>query len=242
MVNKDKNVITWSYVRCSTSHQDLSTQTQQLLDYSRAYGFTIHKHINDFGISGSEFDRNGLKEIKDGIINKSFNQLIIYSISRLGRSMIDTISLLNELTDNGINVISLKENLDLSTPSGKMISQIFSVLAEYELNNLRKLVSDNLQSKKRNAIKYTKSVLGFDFHNKKMLVNEKEQKLIRKMFKMNESGKGYTEISNHLNKQGHTIKNGNSFSRSYVRNILQNKQKITDKNNQFFVHRTPNYL
>ena len=237
-----QNVITWSYVRCSTSHQDLATQNQQLVDYSKAFGFTIDKNINDFGISGSEFDRKGLNEIKDGIVNKSFSQLIIYSISRLGRSMIETISLLNELTDNGINVISLKENLDLSTPSGKMISQIFSVLAEYELNNLRKLVSDNLQSKKRNAIKYTKSVLGFDFHNKKMVVNEKEQKLIRKMFKMYESGSGYTEIANHLNKQGHTIKNGNQFSRSYVRNILQNKQKITDKNNQFFVSRTPNYL
>ena len=237
-----QNVITWSYVRCSTTSQDLSVQTQQLIDYSNAFGFTIHKHISDFGVSGSEFDRNGLKEIKDGIINKTFNQLIIYSISRLGRSMIETISLLNELNDNGINVISLKENLDLSTPSGKMISQIFSVLAEYELNNLRKLVSDNLQNKRDNGIKYTKSVFGFDFHNRVMVVNEKEQKLIRKMFKMYESGSGYTEIANHLNKQGHTIKNGNQFSRSYVRNILQNKQKITDKNNQFFVSRTPNYL
>ena len=185
---------------------------------------------------------NMLKEIKDGIVNKSFSQLIIYSISRLGRSMIETISLLNELTDNGINVISLKENLDLSTPSGKMISQIFSVLAEYELNSLRKIVSDNLQSKKRNAIKYTKSVYGFDFHNKKMVVNEKEQKVIRKIFKMYNNGTGFTGIANHLNKNGHSIKNGNPFSRSYVRNILQNKQKITDKNNQFFVSRTPNYL
>ena len=237
-----KNVITWSYVRCSTSHQDLSTQTQQLVDYSKAFGFTIDKNINDFGISGSQFDRDGLNEIKDGIINKSFSQLIIYSISRLGRSMIDTISLLNEMSENDINVISLKENLDLSTPSGKLISQIFSVLAEYELNSLRKIVSDNLQNKRFHGIKYTKSVLGFDFHNKKMVVNEREQKVIRKMFKMYESGFGYTEISNHLNKQGHTIKNGNPFSRSYVRNILQNKQKITDKNNQFFVNRTPNYL
>ena len=240
MVKKD--VITWSYVRCSTSHQDLSTQTQQLVDYSKAFNFTIDKNINDFGISGSEFNRSGLKEIKDGIVNKSFSQLIIYSISRLGRSMIETISLLNELTDNEINVISLKENLDLSTPSGKMISQIFSVLAEYELNNLRKLVSDNLQSKKQNAIKYTKSVFGFDFHNREMVINEREQKVIRKMFKMYKGGSGYTEIANHLNKNGHRIKNGNVFSRFYVRNILQNKQKITDKNNQFFVSRTPNYL
>ena len=237
-----QNVITWSYVRCSTSHQDLATQNQQLLDYSKAFGFTIDKNINDFGISGSEFDRKGLNEIKDGIVNKSFSQLIIYSISRLGRSMIETISLLNELTDNGINVISLKENLDLSTPSGKMISQIFSVLSEYELETLRTRIRDTLQTKKRNGNKYTKSLLGFDVENGKMVVNEKEQKIIRKMFKMYESGSGYTEIANHLNKQGHTIKNGNQFSRSYVRNILQNKQKITDKNNQFFVSRTPNYL
>ena len=228
--------------RCSTSHQDLSTQNQQLIDYSNAYGFTISKHINDFGISGSEFDRNGLNEIKDGIINKTFNQLIIYSISRLGRSMIETISLLNELNDNGINVISLKENLDLSTPSGKMISQIFSVLSEYELETLRTRIRDTLQTKKRNGNKYTKSLLGFDVENGKMVVNEKEQKIIRKMFKMYESGSGYTEIANHLNKNGHTIKSGGEFSCSYVRNILQNKQKITDKNNQFFVSRTPNYL
>ena len=237
-----QNVITWSYVRCSTTSQDLSVQTQQLIDYSNAFGFTIHKHISDFGISGSEFDRNGLKEIKDGIINKTFNQLIIYSISRLGRSMIETISLLNELNDNGINVISLKENLDLSTPSGKMISQIFSVLSEYELETLRTRIRDTLQTKKRNGNKYTKSLLGFDVENGKMVVNEKEQKIIRKMFKMYESGSGYTDIANHLNKNGHTIKSGGEFSCSYVRNILQNKQKIVDKNNPFFVSRTPNYL
>ena len=240
MVKQD--VITWSYVRCSTTKQDLSTQTQQLVDYSNAFGFQIQKHINDFGISGSQFDREGLNKIREGIKNKSFNQLLIYSISRLGRSMIDTISLLNELNDNDINVISLKENLDLSTPSGKMISQIFSVLAEYELETLRSRITDTLQTKKRNGMKYTHSLFGFDTHNNKMVVNEKEQKLIRKMFKMKNDGYGFTEIANHLNKNGHRIRNGNPFSRSYVRNILQNKQKITDKNNQFFVGRTPNYL
>ena len=237
-----QNSITWSYVRCSTTKQDLKTQNQQLIDYSKAYGFTITKTINDFGISGSEFNRDGLNEIKEGIETKSFDQLIIYSISRIGRSMIETISLLNELTDNDINVISLKENLDLSTPSGRMISQIFSVLAEYELNNLRKLVSDNLQSKKRNSIKYTRSVYGFDFQNRKMVLNESEQKLIRKMFKMKNDGYGFTEISNHLNKNGHRIKNGNVFSRFYVRNILQNKQKIVDKPSQFYNRRTPNFI
>ena len=237
-----QNVITWSYVRCSTTNQDLSVQTQQLIDYSNAYGFTIHNHISDFGVSGSEFDREGLNKIREGIKNKSFDQLLIYSISRLGRSMVETITLLNEMNDNGINVISLKENLDLGTPSGKMISQIFSVLSEYELETLRSRVRDTLQTKKRNGIKYTRAVYGFDFHNGEMMINEKEQKLIRKMFKMYESGKGFTEISNHLNKNGHRIKNGNHFSPQYVSNVLNKKHKITDKSSSFYVGRTPNYI
>ena len=240
MVKKD--VITWSYVRCSTTNQDLTTQSQQLIDYSNAFGFSINHQINDFGVSGSQFDREGLNQIKDGIKNKSFNQLLIYSISRLGRSMIETISLLNEMSENDINVISLKENLDLSTPSGKMISQIFSVLAEYELETLRSRVKDTLQTKKRNGIKYTKSVFGFDTKNGMMVVNEKEQKLIRKMFKMKNDGLGFTEISNHLNRNRYSIKNGNSFSRSYVSGILKNKNEIDDVDNQFYGGRTPNYL
>ena len=69
-----QNVITWSYVRCSTSHQDLSTQTQQLVDYSKAFGFTIDKNINDFRIRGSEYDRKGLNEIKDGSSPKAKNR------------------------------------------------------------------------------------------------------------------------------------------------------------------------
>jgi len=117
-----------------------------------------------------------------------------------------------------------------------------SVLSEYELDTLRNRVKDTLQTKKRNGIKYTKSVFGFDFMNDKMTLNLKEQKIIRKVFKMYENGFGFTEISNHLNKNGHRIKNGGMFSRYYVRNILKNKHKNTDKNHQFYNGRTPIFV
>ena len=126
--------------------------------------------------------------------------------------------------------------------SKRVRTWIFSVLAEYELETIRSRVKDTLMTKKNNGIKYTKSVFGFDIENDRMIINVREQKIIRKMFKMYENGFGYTEISNHLNKNNHSIKNGNSFSRSYVMNILKNKQEIIDKSNPFFVGRTPNYL
>ena len=233
---------TWGYVRCSTDKQDLSTQIQSLTDYSSAYGFEIDNLISDFGMSGSTFNREGINELKEGIENGSFNQLLIYSISRIGRSMVETITLLNEMESLGINVISLKENLNMGTPSGKMVASILSVLSEYELDLVKQRTSDVLQSKKSNGKKYCKSVFGFDIVNGSMIVNPYEQKLIRKMFNMRNKGYGFTEISNHLNKNNHKNKSGGDFSPAYVCEILKNKHKITDKNNQFFVERTPIYV
>jgi len=233
---------TWGYVRCSTNKQELSTQIQNLTDYSSAYKFEIDNLITDFGVSGSTFNRDGMNELKEGIENGSFNQLLIYSISRLGRSMVETITLLNKMESLGINVISLKENLNMGTPSGKMVASILSVLSEYELELVKQRTSDSLQSKKSNGIKYTREVFGFDMVKGSMIVNPYEQKLIRKMFNMRNKGYGFTEISNHLNKNNHKNKSGGSFSRSYIYKIIQNKQKITDKNHRFFVERTPNYV
>ena len=71
---------TWGYVRCSTNKQELSTQIQNLTDYSSAYKFEIDNLITDFGVSGSTFNRDGMNELKEGIENGSFNQLLIYSI------------------------------------------------------------------------------------------------------------------------------------------------------------------
>ena len=91
-------------------------------------------------------------------------------------------------------------------------------------------------------MKYTHSLFGFDTDMDRMVVNEREQKIIRKMFKMYESGSGYTDIANHLNRNGYSIKNGNSFSRSYVSSILKNKSEIVDVDNPFYGGRTPNYI
>ena len=91
-------------------------------------------------------------------------------------------------------------------------------------------------------MKYTHSLFGFDTDMDRMMVNKREQKIIRKMFKMYESGSGYTDIANHLNRNGYSIKNGNSFSRSYVSSILKNKSEIVDVDNPFYGGRTPNYI
>ena len=107
---------------------------------------------------------------------------------------------------------------------------------------LSNLIKKSLHNKRNSGTKYTKSLLGFDVENGKMVVNKKEQKIIRKMFKMYESGSGYTDIANHLNRNGYSIKNGNSFSRSYVSSILKNKSEIVDVDNPFYGGRTPNYL
>jgi len=111
-----------------------------------------------------------------------------------------------------------------------------------KFTKLSNLIKTSLKDKRNSGVRYTRSLFGFDFQNHNMKLNLKEQKIIRKIFKMYENGFGYTEISNFLNKNGHRIKNGGEFSRYYVRNILKNKHKISDKNHQFYNGRTPNFI
>lgn len=72
-----------------------------------------------------------LSFIRDGDV------LIIESISRLARNTKDFLEIVNDLTERGIEVVSLKENIDTSTPQGKFICTIFGALYELERDSIR---------------------------------------------------------------------------------------------------------
>ena len=81
--------------------------------------------------------------------------------------------------------------------------------------------------KNENNQVYTKSVYGFDRVGNNLIENPKEEKMIRKMVRLKESGKSYGEIMNYLNRNKYRKKSGNKFSRGNVYGIL--KRRI-DKN------------
>lgn len=85
--------------------------------------------------SGKDKRRPQLQEMLNFI--REGDVLIIESISRLARNTKDFLEIVNTLTDKGVEVISLKENIDTSTPQGKFICTIFGALYELERESIK---------------------------------------------------------------------------------------------------------
>jgi DNA invertase Pin-like site-specific DNA recombinase len=131
---------TWAYLRVSTDSQELANQKLLILDWSNSRGLLIDNWI-EIAISS----RKSTKERRiDELLAKlqRGDTLVVSELSRLGRSIIEIITLVNELMTRGINLVVIKQNLELKTGSQdmgtKIMITIFSLLAELE----RDLISE----------------------------------------------------------------------------------------------------
>lgn len=125
------------YARVSTNEQNLDLQVDALkkLNISKIF---IDK------ISGIKSEKPNLKKLLEFI--RKDDTLVVWRLDRLGRSTIGLIQLVNELNEKGIHFKSLSENIDTSSASGKMIFQLFCVLAEHERNVLIERTNAGLKS------------------------------------------------------------------------------------------------
>jgi DNA invertase Pin-like site-specific DNA recombinase len=120
------------YARVSTDDQRLDPQLRDLREYCRFRGWEqVEEHV-DHGISGAKDSRPGWNACWDAVQKGRVRVLLVHSLDRLGRSLPHLVKIITELSDRGLTLVSYRENIDLSTASGRMLAGIFSVLAEYE--------------------------------------------------------------------------------------------------------------
>lgn len=125
------------YARVSTNEQNLDLQIDALKKIGISKIF-INK------ISGVKSVKPNLTKLLEFI--RKDDTLVVWRLDRLGRSTIGLIQLVNELNEKGIHFKSLSENIDTSSASGKLIFQIFCVLAEHERNVLIERTNAGLKS------------------------------------------------------------------------------------------------
>jgi DNA invertase Pin-like site-specific DNA recombinase len=116
------------YARVSTQDQNLLLQKDALTKAGCEKIFTDT-------ISGSTTDRKGLDETLNFLRNG--DTLVVWKLDRLGRTMKHLIDTLTHLKDKGIGFKSLTENIDTTTPGGKLIFHVFGSLAEFERDLIR---------------------------------------------------------------------------------------------------------
>ena len=121
------------YARVSTLNgQHPEMQLAELREYASRRGWTVTGEYVDEGVSGAKESRPALNRLMADAHRRRFAVLLVWKVDRFGRSLRHLVNALADLDAAGISFVSLHDNLDLTTPSGRLMFQVVGAMAEFE--------------------------------------------------------------------------------------------------------------
>jgi DNA invertase Pin-like site-specific DNA recombinase len=130
------------YSRVSTNDQTVDNQLKILREVAEKKGLEVVQEISDEGISGAKGrdEREGFNELIKGSIQKEWDIILVWDVSRLGRSLQHLVSFLDDIHSAKCDLYIHQSGLDTSTASGKMMFQMIGVFSEFERSMIRERV------------------------------------------------------------------------------------------------------
>jgi DNA invertase Pin-like site-specific DNA recombinase len=137
------------YARVSTANngQDPTMQTRELREYAERRGWTVAGEFVDIGISGTKEQRPELDRLMVDAHRRRFDAVVVWKFDRFARSVSHLLRALETFKAQGIEFVSFSEQLDTSTPAGKLVFTVLGAVAELE----RSLIVERVRAGLRNA-------------------------------------------------------------------------------------------
>jgi len=215
------------YVRVSSVNSrikgnSIKVQIDKINDYVKLNDFDLVEIYKDDGISGMSIDkRDGYKEMINYILKNDVGGIVVYSLSRLGRRLKDVIEFMDVLKGNGIKFYSIKEGLNNDDNVGGLILNILGSINEFEVNVIRDRIRDVKRSKKEKGEVYGRMVYGYDNVNGKMVVNDYERNVVKRIKNLRSRSWSWRRICNKLNEEGIKSKEGNIWYDGSLYNMMK---------------------
>jgi DNA invertase Pin-like site-specific DNA recombinase len=137
------------YARVSTANngQDPTMQTRELREYCQRRGWKLAGEYVDVGVSGSKERREALDCLMADAHRRRFDAVVVWKFDRFARSVSHLLRALETFKAQGIEFVSFSEQLDTSTPAGKLVFTVLGAVAELE----RSLIVERVKAGLRNA-------------------------------------------------------------------------------------------
>ena len=219
------------YVRVSTEIQvekdnSVRNQTSSIKKYCESVGYDLVGMFQDEGISGLRNDREGLNKMMSVIKRDNVDMVVVYSLSRLGRKLVDVIGWIDDLEKKNVEFLSIKENFGSSGVVGKLMMNILGSINEFEVGVLSERIRDVKKFKKSKKEVYGgKICFGWKRDNDVLIRDEGELKVLDDIGDLRVMGWSYIRISKYLNGNGVVSKNGGKWYSSSVRSVYMNGVK-----------------
>ena len=125
------------YLRVSTDEQHPENQLPDLERYAKQRGWEVFDRFVDHGVSGAKDSRPELDRMMSAARRRRFDVVVAWSVSRLGRSMVNNVMAMHELSSLGVGLVFVTQGIDTTTPIGRGVMGLLSALAEAEREELR---------------------------------------------------------------------------------------------------------
>jgi DNA invertase Pin-like site-specific DNA recombinase len=139
------------YLRVSTMNQDLEKNKADILSYANDHDLGKVHFVHEVRSGKLSWIRRRIKEVIDQLGKNDW--LIVPELSRLGRSMLDILEIIQEAKEKGINIYAIKNNWTLdNSMESKIILMVFSMAAEIERDLISSRTKEALRVKKESGV------------------------------------------------------------------------------------------
>lgn len=130
-----------AYARASTGRQDLDVQLEEIRQYATRKGWTLVATYSDVA-SGAREDRADFQRLLADAARGKFTMVIVQRFDRAARSVKQLVATLEHLRRCRVAFVSIKEDVDTSTPAGELILHVMAAIGQFE----RALIGDRIRS------------------------------------------------------------------------------------------------
>lgn len=180
-----------SYLRISSASQidntSIEEQREKIMYYCKLNNIELVEEFKDEAQSAKSDDRENYKNMINFILDKNnnINYLLVYKSDRVHRSLKNLMIMIDLLQEHDINFTSITEQFDTSTAQGLLFLQMLGSFSEFE----RKLIAERTKSGRIANAKKEKSPggkppFGYSYQDKKLVKNDEEAEIIKKIFKL----------------------------------------------------------
>ena len=218
------------YTRVSSDEQvkgySLEEQERMCKAAIEAKGWKYVCTYSDPGISGRTMKRPGLQAMIEAIRADEIEAVFIFKLDRLSRKQRDTMAIIEDIMQaNDIDLVSLHETLDTSTPWGRAMIGILSSFNQMESENIQMRTQMGRDAKvKSGGYAGGKPPLGYKSVDGVLTIVPEEAEIVRLIFKLRQEGYTMVGIAEELTRRGYKTKKGYDFRHSTIQSVLNNEE------------------
>lgn len=219
------------YTRVSTDAQgedgkvSLPEQERMAKACIESKGWKYVGTYEDNGYTGRNTNRPALQEMLSAVRKGEVDAIVIFKLDRLSRRQKDTLTIIeDELLKNDVDLVSLRETLDTSTPWGRAMIGVLASFNQLESENIaQRTAMGRYATAREGGYAGGKPPLGYRVVDGQLVIVPEEAEIVRLVFSLRAEGKTLMGITDELNKRGYRSKKGNEFKHSAIQTILSNE-------------------